>query len=92
MHGSTLTKGRFYWVPDIHAMSEKLGAYQRDIHMRKAGAIKALEDFKMTRKQIVASILSVSGFFMPNECCCDLTFVSVSRNVPIGTVLRMQLS
>ena len=53
--------GRFFWIPDIHAMLLKLAKYEHNIHLRHPGAHKALQDFRDQQKDIVASIRRVSS-------------------------------
>lgn len=47
-------------MADIYDMAEKLGKYQKNVHMRMPGAKQALEEFKAARIDYVASILEVS--------------------------------
>jgi hypothetical protein len=52
-------------------MLRKLAEYQHNIHLRRPGAQKALEDFKAQQVGIVADIREVSSNFYPNmvELC-----------------------
>jgi hypothetical protein len=43
---------RFFWISDIHTMLRKLAEYQHDIHIRRPGAQKALEDFKAQQAEL----------------------------------------
>ncbi|KIM37065.1 hypothetical protein M413DRAFT_448779 [Hebeloma cylindrosporum] len=47
---------RFFWIPDIDAMLRKLAEYEHNLHLRRPGAKKALEDFKDQQIGIVNSI------------------------------------
>jgi len=42
-------------------MLQKLARYQHDIHLRRPGAQKALEDFKVKQVELVADIREVSS-------------------------------
>jgi hypothetical protein len=42
-------------------MLQKLAKYQHDIHLRRPGAQKALEDFKAQQVELVADIREVSS-------------------------------
>lgn len=44
---------KFFWSDDIFNLAARLGAYQKDVHMRKPGAKKRLEDFKSSCKKYV---------------------------------------
>jgi hypothetical protein len=52
-------------------MLRKLAEYQRDIHLRRPGAQKALEDFKARQVELVRDIYEVSSNLHPNvvELC-----------------------
>lgn len=57
-HGHSTTS-KFYWIPDIHDMAVKLGAFRKNIHMGKPGAKKTLKDFEQARAELVKSIPQV---------------------------------
>ena len=52
---------RFFWISDINTMLQKLAKYQHNIHLRRPGAQKALEDFKAQQVELVADIREVSS-------------------------------
>ncbi|KAJ3502257.1 hypothetical protein NLJ89_g8968 [Agrocybe chaxingu] len=47
---------RFFWVADIDRMVRKLAEYQHNVHLRRAGAQKALKDFKARRMELVQDV------------------------------------
>ncbi|KIM36512.1 hypothetical protein M413DRAFT_31565 [Hebeloma cylindrosporum] len=47
---------RFFWIPDIKAISLKLAKYQKNVDLRRLGAKQALKDFKAQRVKMVTSI------------------------------------
>ncbi|KDQ15359.1 hypothetical protein BOTBODRAFT_290130 [Botryobasidium botryosum FD-172 SS1] len=55
-HGHA-SNSKFFWISDIYEMSQMLGVYQSDVHMRKPGAKKALDDFQASRMEHVAAII-----------------------------------
>jgi len=56
---------RFFWIPDINAMLQKLAEYQHDVHLRRPGAHQALDGFKTQQIELVTSINEVSSHFRP---------------------------
>ncbi|KAJ3504221.1 hypothetical protein NLJ89_g8050 [Agrocybe chaxingu] len=46
-------KSRFFWESDIDRMRDKLAEYESNVRRRRAGAVKALEDFRGQRKEMV---------------------------------------
>ncbi|KAJ6588719.1 hypothetical protein B0H19DRAFT_1100844 [Mycena capillaripes] len=55
-HGHA-SRSKFYWRQDIIDMAEKLGLYQRDVHMRAIGACQKLEDFTAQRVAFVNTVV-----------------------------------
>jgi len=47
-------------------MLRKLAGYKRDIHLRRPGAQKALEDLKAQKVELVSDIHEVSPNLHPN--------------------------
>jgi hypothetical protein len=61
-HGHS-TSSKFYWDTDIEAMNLTLAKFRHDIHMRKPGAQKKLDDFMEDRKEQVIEVIKVSSSF-----------------------------
>ncbi|KAJ7185456.1 hypothetical protein C8R46DRAFT_982058 [Mycena filopes] len=55
-HGHA-SRSNFYWNEDIEEMAETVARYDRDIHMRIAGAQKALDDFIAQRVALVKAVV-----------------------------------
>ncbi|KAG1740345.1 hypothetical protein EDB19DRAFT_782403 [Suillus lakei] len=60
VHGHA-SGSKFFWSDDVLKMAEQLGMHQKDVHMFKSGAKKALENFKQLREKYVDSVVDV-GF------------------------------
>lgn len=63
-HGCA-SDSRFFWISDIDATLQKLAEYQHNIHLRRPGAQKALEDFKARKMELVADIHEARSNFHP---------------------------
>ncbi|KIM35789.1 hypothetical protein M413DRAFT_449606 [Hebeloma cylindrosporum] len=54
-HGYTRSS-RYFWIPDIDAVLQKIAEYERKIHHHLPGAQQALADFKAQQIEVVKSI------------------------------------
>jgi hypothetical protein len=50
------SSSKFFWESDIYDMSQRVGVLQKDVALRKKGAKKALEQFKINRKIFIDDV------------------------------------